>query len=129
MKKHCYSRSDIFRMYKVMCKKLGVDYIYFGKICKKDAEACIYGETYDGSRHPVMWWRDLRHYCRMTIDDENAKKGDVQKAIVLRVMKALETGDVSLNVQVFYRNSSDYPTIPKGICWEEELIKMDLEYH
>lgn len=122
MKKH-FSRSGIFRIYKMMCKKLEVDCICFGKMHKKDAEACIYAETFYGSRYPVLWWKGMENHHTLSIG-KNAKKDDVQKAIVLRVMKALETGDVLLFDDSL---NSDYPTIPKGICWEEELIKMDLE--
>ena len=116
-----YPRSFIYKTYKILCKMLDVEAICFGKLYKKAKTECIYAIDSSGQKFPFICKIVKNRYANLTIR-KNAKKSDIQKEIVLRILKALETEDVCM-----YRGSRvDMPCVEKGTCFEEKVIEYDL---
>ena len=120
MKKDKYTRAFIYKVYKILCKALKAEAICFGKTTKKSKEEVIYTVNRLGCRFPVLWKTEDKNVA-LTIHG-NAKRDDIQKAIVLRVMKALETGDIWTMDEI----DNGFPIVKKGTCFEEKVIEMDL---
>lgn len=127
------SRLFFYKVYKIMCKMLKVECILYGRMAKKDKTDIIFGVDSSGLKFPILGIRiesskprkngkDLPQWTSLTID-KRCNMADIQKAIVERVMKAVEVGDVWRN----YTSFVTQPTIEKGTCWEQHVIDMDLK--
>lgn len=122
-KKEKYSRLFIYKAYKIMCKMLGADAICYGKVTKNSKNEIIYVDN-GRRKYPLLWKKEKGKHVNITIHG-NANKNDIQKAIVLRVLRAIETGDV----YVFFNDAFiRAPIIKKDTCFEEKVIEMDLNY-
>lgn len=125
------SRLFFYKVYKIMCKMLEVECILYGRMIKRDKIDTIFGIDYRGLRFPLFGSNAIAHtsshgdppkWTRLSID-KRCKTVDIQKAIVKRVMKAVEVGDVWIEPG----GAWDHPTILKGTCWEQHVIDMDLK--
>ena len=116
-----HSRFFIYQTYRVLCDLLGVKAIYYGKLTKKSKEEVIYGDT--GIHKLPLAVNVYSHLLQLKIR-KNARKDDMQKAIVERILEALEKYDVC----VLDNKPYDCPTIEKGTSFEKYIIDMDLKY-
>lgn len=110
-----------------MCKMLDAQTICYGKIAKKYGQDVIYAENELGIRRPIFWsnHKKNRYGIRLAIHG-NTKKDDMQKAIVIRILKALEHGNVWIESFRFSYGDSYEICIPQNTCFEQKIIEMDL---
>lgn len=95
MMKKDYPRSFYYKAYQVFCKMLDASFICYGKLSKKDKRGCvIYAIDKRGLKRPLLVSTLLspREALKLSKRDENLH--DVQKAVVKRILKALEKSAV-----------------------------------
>lgn len=99
MMKKDYPRSFYYKVCQVFCKMLDASFICYGKLSKNDKRGCvIYAIDKRGLKRPLLVIISLNNgmktqeALKLSKRDENLH--DVQKAVVKRILKALEKSDV-----------------------------------
>lgn len=128
MRREKHSRLFLFKVYKAMCKMLGADAISLEKLARKDKKEVIVVHI-GGRRLPLLVADEAakasklpRKCTYLRIHGNVKKKVDLQKAVVLRILKALETTDVFVDL-----GWNEQPQIKQGTSFEAKVIEMDLD--
>lgn len=127
MKKNEHSRAFLYRIYKAICKKLGAEMIGYGKVSKFSKDEILYALAH-GEKWPLMMSNNNKIVTLAL--RKNCQKADLQKAIVKRIMQALEKSDVWIECHMYgskaYWNPDDSHCIKQSTCFEQVLVEMDL---
>lgn len=121
-----YPRSFYYKLNKVFCEMLNVTCLCYGKMNKHDKTECIYGIDAAGFKRTLyVMARDNKRWMHLEISKHALEKDGMQKAIVKRIMKAVEKSNVFYSVTNPSCRYKDY-VIPKGLCCERCVIEHDL---
>ena len=124
------SRAVLYKTYKLMCKLLGCEAICYGPLTKKmaaEGKKVIYALCLGGEKLAVTeliakkipgFFTDSCVARALVL--RKSKSQDLQKRIVLRILKALEKHDVAL----IARGYSKF--LKRGMDFESLLLKEDL---
>ena len=99
---------------------LGAVAICNGKIAKKDEMEVIYAEKADGRKF-VLHSKTLGP---LVLSKKKWMAADMQKAIVERILDALEKDDIAI---ADHWNSRQFSRIKKGTCFEQIVVAEELD--
>ena len=129
------SRLVVYKTYKLLCKLLGCEAICYGPLTKKmaaEGKEVIYASCLGGEKLAVAELVDkeipriFRPGCMaralvLRRMKRKSKSQDLQKRVVLRILKALEKHDVTLISRGGYSK-----ILKKGMDFESLLLMEDL---
>ena len=126
------SRAVLYKTYKLLCKLLGCEAICYGPLTKKmaaEGKEVIYASCLGGEKLAVAELVDkeipsiFKPGCmaRVLVLRRKSKSQDLQKRVVLRILKALEKHDVTLISRGGYSK-----ILKKGMDFESLLLMEDL---
>ena len=134
MRKFKYPRSFYYKVYKIMCKMFNCSAICWGPVMtghsKKSMKNAIYVESFAYGKVPVVAFtldENRNIYAQscmlITMRKSELRDTDMQKAIVMKLMKVLE--HCSLRVEDMQTWNGH--VIEQGIEWEKLVIDADLK--
>ena len=123
-----YPRSFYYKLNKVFCEMLDVICLCYGKMNRRDKTECIYGIDAAGFKQKLyVMTRDNRRWMHLEVSKHALERDGMQKAIVKRIMKAVEKSSVFFLDSVANPSCRDKDcVIPKGLCCERCVIEYDL---
>lgn len=123
------SRVALYKTYKILCKLLGCEAICYGPLTKKmaaEGEKVIYALCFGGEKIAVAELVEVDKKSpslftpRVLVLLRKSKSQDLQKRVVLRILKALEKHDVTLVAREYSK------ILKRGMDFESLLLMEDL---
>ena len=135
----CKSQSEIYKIYKIMCKILKCEAIYCGKLSIKSVdENTLYALDIDGLKNSLGFYNRKEPFSCYTIDTFNFKycnliclrkncshdsRQNMISLIVKRILKVLEKHDVVMFVNGMWKNTK----LKRHMNFEKLLVEYDLK--
>ena len=123
----CKSQSEIYKIYKIMCKILKCEAICCGKLSRKSAdENTLYALSIDGQKNSIGFYGRNCSYCSSICLRKNCSHDSRQNMILLivkRILKVLEKHNVVMLANGWWKSTK----LKRHMNFEKLLVEYDLK--
>lgn len=122
------SRTVIYKLYRVMCKILGCEALCYGPLSKRTKDRPVIYAQFPGGEKIALAARvsaGRSVVLPLVLSKPPKSSDDVQKLVVKRILRALETRDVILDLAG--RSSLPHRVLRRDLDFERHLVEEDLK--
>lgn len=125
------SRTVVYKLCKIMCKILGCEALCYGPLSKRTRDCPVIYAQFPGGEKLALAARvvdkrgGISAVLPLALKKTPKSSDDVQKLVVKRILRALETHDVVLDPAG--RNIWPLGVLRRGMDFERHLVEEDLK--